>query len=59
MKIEYRFQEDDASSKSIEELADKLNEYNLSKISVFYQHTKLFKKKFDKGQVLKTYKNNI
>jgi hypothetical protein len=45
MKIEYRFQEDDASNKSIEELSDKLNEYNLSKISVFYQHTKLFKKK--------------
>jgi|TARA_B100001094_G_scaffold198254_1_gene192368 deoxyribose-phosphate aldolase len=47
MKIEYRFQEDDASNKSIEELVDKLNQYNLSKISVFYQHTKLFKKKLE------------
>lgn len=52
MKIEYRFQEDAADNKFIDETIDKLNTYNLSKVSVFYQHTKFFKKKLEEKNKL-------
>lgn len=52
MKLEYRFQDESAHNKEIEHLVNELSRYNLSKISILYQYTKIFSKKIKSDQKL-------
>lgn len=49
MKLEYKFLEEALHNREIDLIISELNNYNLSKVSVLYQYSKIFKKKLSEN----------